>query len=86
MAAGQNRFGLPSWGFRCTTHFRSYFSGDWDELTGGTGFSPMAMSIPVELNLCHTLLFSFLSSPFNVLSCPSFAMFSPCLSVPFVFH
>ena len=21
--------GIPSWG-RCTTHFRTYFSGDWD--------------------------------------------------------
>ena len=22
--------GIPFWGFRCTTHFRTYFSGDWD--------------------------------------------------------
>ena len=21
---------VPFWGFRCTTHFRTYFSGDWD--------------------------------------------------------
>ena len=29
MAVGQNRFGIPFWG-RCTIHFRTYFSGDWD--------------------------------------------------------
>ena len=29
MAVGQNRFGIPFWG-RCTTHCRTYFSGDWD--------------------------------------------------------
>ena len=22
--------GIPFWAFRCTTHFRTYFSGDWD--------------------------------------------------------
>ena len=22
--------GIPFWGFRCTTHFRTDFSGDWD--------------------------------------------------------
>ena len=22
--------GIPFWGFRCTTHFSTYFSGDWD--------------------------------------------------------
>ena len=25
----QNRYGIPFWGW-CTTHFRTYFSGDWD--------------------------------------------------------
>ena len=27
---GQNRFGIPLWGFRCTKHFRTDFSGDWE--------------------------------------------------------
>ena len=30
LAVGQNRFGIPSWGFRCTTHFSTFFGGDWD--------------------------------------------------------
>ena len=29
MAMAQNRFGIPFWD-RCTTHFRTYCSGDWD--------------------------------------------------------
>ena len=29
LAVGQYRFGVPFWG-RCATHFRLYFSGDWD--------------------------------------------------------
>ena len=31
----QNRFGIPFWG-RCTTHFRTYFSGWIGMFTGGT--------------------------------------------------
>ena len=31
LAVGQNRFGIPFWLVgEFTTHFRTYFSGDWD--------------------------------------------------------
>ena len=30
MSVGQNQWDPNFWGFRCTTHFRIYFSGDWD--------------------------------------------------------
>ena len=33
--------GIPFWGVRCTTHFRTYFSGDWDVRWGfDLGFDP----------------------------------------------
>ena len=37
---------VPFLGFRCTTHFRTYLSGDWLMLTGGTIWleKPMATS------------------------------------------
>ena len=35
-----NTNGIPFWGFRCTTHFRTCFSGWIGMLTGGTGFDP----------------------------------------------
>ena len=64
---GQNRFGIPSWGFRCTTHFRTYFRGDWDVhrgyrvLTHGhiafhRGVGPVVSEPTVRLALAQQLL------------------------------
>ena len=60
MAVGQNRFGMPCWGW-CTTHFRTYFSGDWDVhwgyviLTHGhMGFKDIGQLESPQV-LCHVL-------------------------------
>ena len=39
--------GIPFWGFRCTTHFRTDFSGDWD-VQGVPGFDASWVFLNVE--------------------------------------
>ena len=54
MAVVVKTHGIPFWA-RCTTHFRTFFSGDWD-VHWGTGFSGLWMSthpkMEPEVMLC----------------------------------
>ena len=61
MGVRQHRFGIPFWG-RFTTHFRTYFSGDWDvhwgydldcdPWPGGCGATKMKLGQAAGFSLC----------------------------------
>ena len=59
---GQNSFGIPFWGLRCATHFRTYFSGDCIGCSLGTilDFDPWSGAVS------HRFFFGWEGSPTKI--------------------
>ena len=66
----QSCFGIPFWGFRCTTHLRAYFSGDWDVHWGYGVLTHGHMYTSVYIYIMYIMLGGFKVKSTDIQSSP----------------